>query len=48
MKILIKQARIVDTSSPFHGQTTDIFIENGRIARIGNDLSDPADQVINH
>lgn len=47
MKILIKQARIVDTSSPFHGQTTDIFIENGRIARIGNDLSDPADQVIN-
>jgi len=26
MKLLIKQARVVDPSSPFNGQITDIFI----------------------
>lgn len=47
MKILIKQARIVDPLSPFNGQTTDIFIDNGRIDRIGNNLSGKADQEVN-
>lgn len=36
MKLLIKQARIVDPTSPFHGQRTDLLIENGIIQEIGN------------
>lgn len=47
MKILIKQARIVDPSSPFNGQIKDIFIENGSIAQIGPSLSVKADEEIN-
>ena len=31
MKLLIKQATIVDPNSPFNGQLADIFIENGMI-----------------
>ncbi|HSU27255.1 MAG TPA: dihydroorotase [Chitinophagaceae bacterium] len=46
MTILIKQARIVDPSSPSHGQILDIFIENGVINKIGKNLKDKADQVI--
>lgn len=46
MKILIKQAKIVDPSSPFNGQTADIFIENGRITKIGTSISEKADQEI--
>lgn len=46
MKILIKQASIVDPSSPFNGQTADIFIENGIITRIGSSLTEKADQEI--
>jgi len=44
MKLLIKQARIVDPHSPFNGQTTDIFIENGIITQVGQKLSVKADQ----
>ncbi len=47
MNILIKQACIVDPSSPFNGQITDIFIENGIIKQIGNSLSAQADKEIN-
>jgi dihydroorotase len=46
MKILIKQARVVDPLSPFNGQSADIFIENGTITRIGKDLSVKTDQQI--
>jgi dihydroorotase len=46
MKILIKQARIIDPSSPHNGQITDIFIENGIISQIGSQISQEADQVI--
>lgn len=46
MKILIKQASIVDPSSPFNGQTADIFIENGIITRIGSSLTEKADKEI--
>lgn len=46
MKILIKQARIVDPSSPFNHQTADIFIENGTISRIGTGISLTADREI--
>ena len=38
MNILIKQARVVDPSSSFNGQITDIFIENGIIQKIGKNL----------
>lgn len=46
MKLLIKQARIVDPLSPFNGQTTDILIENGVFTRIGEQVNTEADQVI--
>ena len=46
MTILIKQARIVDPLSPFNGQITDIFIENGIISKIGKDLPLSADKTI--
>lgn len=46
MKILIKQGRIADPSSPHNGAVNDIFIENGLIKGVGNDLAADADQVI--
>lgn len=46
MNILIKQAKVVDPSSPFNGQITDIFIENGIIKKIGKDLDVQAEEVI--
>jgi dihydroorotase len=46
MKILIKQARVVDPSSPFNGQTPDIFIDKGSIQKIGHNLSIQADREI--
>lgn len=46
MNILIKQARVVDPQSPFNGQSADIFIENGTITRIGNQLPVSAEREI--
>ncbi len=46
MKLLIKQARAIDPSSPFHGQTIDIIIENGSIVKIGSELKSKSDQTI--
>src|SRR5664279_746330 len=46
MKVLIKQAIIVSTSSPFNGQTTDIFIEDGFITSIADGITQHADQLI--
>ena len=46
MKILIKQAFIVDPHSPFNGQTTPILIENGIITHIGDGAMGPADREI--
>lgn len=46
MKILIKQAIIVDPHSPFNGQTTPLLIENGIITRIGDSATGPADREI--
>jgi dihydroorotase len=48
MKILIRQARIIDSSSPFHQQKADIFIQNGVISSIGNDLSGDVDKIIDY
>lgn len=47
MKLIIKQARIVDPSSPFNGQIIDIFIEKGIITQISNNISADADKEIN-
>lgn len=46
MKLLIKQARVIDPHSPHNGQTIDIFIENGLISKTGKELQVNADQVI--
>lgn len=46
MKVLIKQAIIVDPSSPFNGQSSDILIENGFITSIGKPVTDTADKEI--
>ena len=46
MKILIKQAKLIFPSSPLNGQTKDILIENGTIKRIGDGISEKADQTI--
>jgi len=46
MKILIKQACIVDPTSSFNGQFTDIFIENGVIKQMGTKLAVSADREI--
>lgn len=46
MKLLIKQARIVDPHSPFNAKIADIFIENGIITRIGQEIKDSADREI--
>ncbi|MFL5773789.1 MAG: dihydroorotase [Flavisolibacter sp.] len=45
MDILIRQAHIVDPSSPFHHQQTDIFIQNGIITETGN-ITRKADRII--
>lgn len=46
MNILIKQATVVDPSSPFNGQLADIFIANGMITKIGKSITDKADKEI--
>lgn len=47
MKILLKSARIIDKSSPFHLQTKDIFIENGIISQIEKTINEvSADKII--
>jgi dihydroorotase len=35
MDIVLKGVTVIDPSSPFHQQTTDIFIQNGSIVEIG-------------
>ncbi|HZW66261.1 MAG TPA: dihydroorotase, partial [Hanamia sp.] len=45
MKVLIKNATILSPSSPFHGQTRNILIENGIITAIRNEDTE-ADEII--
>jgi dihydroorotase len=45
MDILVRQVRIIDSSSPFHQQTVDLFIRNGIISEIGQ-VNRPANQTI--
>ena len=46
MKILIRQARIIDRSSPHHGAIRDIFVENGQITAVAATLDRSADTVL--
>jgi len=46
MKILIKQAKVIDPTSPYNGQLADIFIENGIINQISNNINANSDKVI--
>ncbi len=48
MNVLIKQAKIISPSSPFNGQTKDIFIKSGKIAKIEDNISEKADQTVDH
>ncbi|MBK7097689.1 MAG: hypothetical protein IPH58_04175 [Sphingobacteriales bacterium] len=46
MNILIKQAKIIDPTSPHNGQTADILISKGIILRIGKNLNIKAEKII--
>ncbi len=48
MKVLLKQATIVHSSSPFNGQTKDIHIKDGIIQSIGDNIVEKADHIIEH
>ena len=39
MKVLLKQAKIIDSTSEFHNKKKDILIENGRIIKIDDKLN---------
>jgi dihydroorotase len=43
MKILLRSAKIYNTSSPLNGEKVDLLIENGTIRAIGAKLPKPAD-----
>ena len=46
MTVLIKQATIIDSSSPFNGQKKDILITDGVIFSIADSINEKADTVI--
>ena len=46
MKILIKQAKILNPTSEYHGKTQDILIIEGRITEISTSISHPEAQEI--
>lgn len=46
MKVLLRQAHIIDPLSPFHETTNDIFIDSGYITGIDSSIDQEADQVI--
>jgi dihydroorotase len=39
MKIIIREAKIIDSKSPFHNQTVDLLINDGIIEEIGKSIS---------
>ncbi len=47
MKLVIRQATIIDPDSPHHRSTQDIFIDNGIITQVGQALNVSADKEIN-
>ncbi|MFT4601862.1 MAG: dihydroorotase [Arenicella sp.] len=48
MKILIKSAIIVDSTSELNGTQKDILVDQGTITKISDSLNDAADQVIQY
>lgn len=44
--VLIKNTRIADPASPHNGQTVSLFIQNGIITQISQEITEPADQEI--
>ncbi len=46
MKVLIKHANIICSSSAHHGQVKDILLHNGIIEKIADDITESADQRI--
>lgn len=38
MRVIIREAMVVDPRSPYNGQVVDIFVEDGKIAKIGKGL----------
>ncbi|UZO79674.1 dihydroorotase [Aquimarina sp. ERC-38] len=43
MKVHLKKATVIDTSSPHHGKTTDLLIENGVFTEIATDITVASD-----
>jgi dihydroorotase len=48
MKVLIKQARIISSSSPFNGKIKDILVTDGIIKAISDSINEKAHQIIEH
>ena len=46
MNLLLRQAKIIDPSSPFHQQQADIFIQDGILKTISPKLDIAADKII--
>ena len=42
MKLLIRQAQIIDPKSPYHNQKKDLLIENGSIKKIASNIQNEA------
>jgi dihydroorotase len=47
MKLIVKNVLIADKNSTYNGQVKDIFIVDNRIEKIGNDIQEKADTIIN-
>ena len=46
MNLLLRHVKIFDPSSPFHQQTADIFVQDGIIRSIGNNIEVSAEHTI--
>lgn len=46
MKILLKNAKVIDRHSSYHNEVVDIFIEKGRIKKIDNHLDVKVSRII--
>lgn len=44
--VLIKNTRIADSASPHNGQTVCLFIQNGIITQISQEITEQADQEV--
>ena len=44
--LLLKQIRVLDPSSPWHGQVVDILVDRGQIAEVAPKLDAPSANVL--